>query len=98
MKESGSTSILANTSMEVVLGLPFLALSKADIQFDTGSPTWRTYIAAEALPIARQVELIDKREFAEAALDKNFPDLCGARSGFGGPARTSRDDNSGQPR
>ena len=33
------TFLLADTSMEVVLGMPFLALSNADIQFDTESFT-----------------------------------------------------------
>lgn len=65
------TFLLADTSMEVVLGMPFLALSNADIQFDAESFTWRSYSAAEALPTARRVELIDKHEFAKAALAKN---------------------------
>ena len=33
------TFLLADTSIEVVLGMPFLALSNADIQFDTESFT-----------------------------------------------------------
>ena len=32
---------------------------------------WRRYSTAEALPITQRVELIDKREFAAAALDEN---------------------------
>ena len=64
------TFLLADTSIEVVLGMPFLALSNADIQFDTESFTWRSYSAAEALPTTRRVELIDKHEFAQAALDE----------------------------
>ena len=65
------TFLLADTSMEVVLGMPFLALSNADIQFDTESFTWRSYSAAEALPTTRRIELIDKYEFAKVALDEN---------------------------
>ncbi len=64
------TFLLANTSMEVVLGIPFLALSNADFQFSAEKLTWRTYTAAKALPTTSRVELIDKREFARAALDK----------------------------
>ena len=30
---------------------------------------WRTYTAAEALPTTKRVEIIDKREFAAAALN-----------------------------
>ncbi len=33
--------------------------------------TWRSYTIAEALPTTSRVELIDKREFVKAALDKN---------------------------
>ena len=65
------TFLLADTSMKVVLGMPFLALSNADIQFGAERLTWRSYTAAEALPTARRVELIDKHEFAKAALDEN---------------------------
>ena len=65
------TFLLADTSMDVVLGMLFLSLSNADVQFDTGNLTWRTYSTAEALPTTRRVELIDKYKFARAALDKN---------------------------
>ena len=65
------TFLLADTSMGVVLGMLFLALSNADIQFDTESFIWRSYIAAEALPTTKRVEYIDKHEFARAALDEN---------------------------
>ena len=53
------TFLLADTSIEVVLGMPFLALSNADIQLDTESFIWRSYSTAEVLPTARRVELID---------------------------------------
>ncbi len=65
------TFLLAYTSMKVVLGMPFLAISNADIQFGVEKFTWRSYTFAEALPTARRVELIDKHEFAKAALGKN---------------------------
>ena len=62
--------LLAETSMEVVLGMPFLALSNADIQFAEKELTWRSYTAAEALPTTKRVELIDKKEFAKTSLDE----------------------------
>ncbi len=66
------TFLLADTSMEVVLGMPFLSFSNVDVEFaKLGKLTWKTYIAAEALPTTSQVEIIVKREFARAALDKN---------------------------
>ena len=66
------TFLLADTTMEVVLGMPFLTLSNADIQFVQKELTWRTYITKDALPTTRTVELIDKEEFAKAALDENI--------------------------
>ena len=65
------TFLLADISMEVVLGMPFLTLSNADVQFVEKELTWRSYTTAEALLTTKRVELIDKKEFAKAALDKN---------------------------
>ena len=65
------TFLLADTSMKVVLRILFLALSNADFQFEAERLTWRSYTAAEALLTARQMELIDKHEFADAVLDEN---------------------------
>ena len=65
------TFLLADTSMEVVLRMPFLTFSNVDIQFDTKSFIQRSYSAAEALPTPRLVELIDQYDFAKAALNKN---------------------------
>ena len=61
--------LLANIGLEVVLGMPFLTLSKADVRFVERELVWRTYTAAEALPTTRRVEIINKREFAAAALN-----------------------------
>ena len=57
--------------MDVVLGMPFLSLSNADVQFDTRNLTWRTYSTTEALPKTMRVELSNKHKFARVALDKN---------------------------
>ncbi len=65
------TFLLTNTNMKVVLEMPFLAFSNADIQFGAEKLTWRSYTTAEALPTARWVELIGKYKFAKAALDEN---------------------------
>ena len=62
---------LADTSMEVVLGMPFLILSDVDIRFAEKELAWRSYTTAEALPTTRRVNLIDKKKFAKAALDEN---------------------------
>ena len=51
--------------------MPFLTLSNADVQFVEKELTWRSYTTAEALPSTKRVELIEKKEFAKAALDEN---------------------------
>ena len=62
--------LLAETNIEVVLGMPFFTFSNADIQFVEKELTWRSYTAVEALPTTKYVELIDKKEFAKAPLDE----------------------------
>ena len=44
------TFLLANISAEVVLNMPFLTLSNADVQFVEKELTWRSYTTIEALP------------------------------------------------
>ncbi len=65
------TFLLADTSIEVILGIIFLTLSNVDFQFDTKKLTWRSYTAVEALPTTSWVEFINKKEFVKAALDRN---------------------------
>ena len=64
------TFLLADISAEVVLGMPFLTFSNADVQFVEKELTWRFYTTAKALPTTKRVELINKNEFAKAALDE----------------------------
>ena len=64
------TFLLADISAEVVLSIPFLTFSNADVQFVEKELTWRSYTTAEALPTTKRVELINKKEFAKAALDE----------------------------
>ena len=65
------TFLLADISAEVVLGMPFLTLSNANVQFVEKELTWRSYTTAKALPTTKRVELINKKEFAKTALDEN---------------------------
>ena len=53
------TFLLADTRVEVVLGMSFLSLSNADIQFAKKELTWRSYTAVKALPTTKRVEIID---------------------------------------
>ena len=52
--------------------MPFLTFSNTNIQFEEKELTWRSHTIAEALAITKQVELINKKEFAKTALDKEF--------------------------
>ena len=63
------TFLVANVSPEVVLGMPFLTLSGADVDFSGWELRWRTYTTKKALPTTRRVELVGKKEFAAAALN-----------------------------
>ena len=47
-----------------------MTFSNADVKFAAQKLTWRTYIIAEALPTTKQIELINKKEFAKAELDE----------------------------
>ena len=47
------TFLLADISAKVVLGIPFLTLSNADVQFVERDLTWRSYTTAEALPTTK---------------------------------------------
>ena len=55
--------------MEVVLGMPFLALSKVKVDFAERELTWKAYTIAEALPTTKRVQIIGPKKFAKAALD-----------------------------
>ena len=57
--------------MQVVLGILFLTSSNVNIQFAEKELTWRTYTIKDALPTICQIKLINKKEFAKAALNEN---------------------------
>ena len=63
------TFLVANVSPKVVLGILFLTLSNADVDFSSRDLRWRTYTTEEALPTTRRVELVGRKEFTAAALD-----------------------------
>ena len=60
---------MANISPEIVLGMPFLTLNGADVDFSGWKLKWKTYTVEEALPTTRRVKLVGKKKFAAAALD-----------------------------
>ncbi len=61
--------LLADVSPDIVLGMPFLTMSNADVDFQARDLQWRSYTTGEVLPTTKRVELIEKKEFAAAALD-----------------------------
>ena len=63
------TFLMANVSLEVILGMLFLTLSGANVNFLGRKLWWRTYTIKKALPTTRCIELVDKKEFAAAMLD-----------------------------
>ena len=63
------TFLVANVSPEVVLGMSFLTLSGADVDFLGRELRWRTYTTKKAFPTIRRVELAGKKEFAATTVD-----------------------------
>ena len=63
------TFLVADTKFEVILGMPFLKISNADVAFGEGTLTWKSYTTNEALPTTKRVRLVDPKEFVIAALD-----------------------------
>ena len=61
--------LVADTKFEVILGLPFLKISNADVAFDEGTLMWKSYSTNKTLPTTKRVRLVDPKEFVIAALD-----------------------------
>ena len=63
------TFLVANVSPEVVLGIPFLILNGADIDFLDWELWWRTYTTKMAFPTTRRIERMGKKKFIVVAFD-----------------------------
>ena len=63
---------MADTRVEVVLEMPFLALSKIKMDFAERELTYKTYTFAKALPTIKKVQIISPKKFTKAALDPNY--------------------------
>ena len=69
------TFLLADTSMEVVLGMLFLTLSDADIRFAEKELVWRSYtMQRPCLLTTRRVEFVDRRGYPVAAVAQRVDD------------------------
>ena len=63
------TFLVANVNPEIVLGMPFLTLSGADVDFLGWKLRWKTYITKDVLPTTKHIKLVGKKKFAAIALD-----------------------------
>ena len=66
------TFLIANVSLEIVLGILFLILSGADVNFFGQELWWSAYTTKKTLLTTRRVELVSKKEFAAVALDPEY--------------------------
>ena len=56
----------------MVLGISFFTFSNANVQFvEKEELIWRFYTNAKVLSISKWIKLINEKEFAKTALDKN---------------------------
>ncbi len=64
--------LLADVKPNVMLGMPFLTMINADVNFQARDLQWRSYTIGDVLPTTRQVKLIGKKEFVVVALDLEY--------------------------
>ncbi len=60
-----------DTNLKIVLRIFFLTFSDTNMWFTKKKLEWRNYAAIKALFITKKVELINKKKFIVATLDKN---------------------------
>lgn len=65
------TFLVVDIKFEIILGMLFLKLSNLNVLFYKKTLTQRTYTTNKAIPITKQVEIINKRDFIIAMLDTN---------------------------
>ncbi len=64
--------LLADIKPNIVLGILFLTISNADIDFQAQDLQWRFYTIGDVILITKQVELIGKKEFVAVTLDQEY--------------------------
>lgn len=62
------TFLEADTAIEVVLEMLFLALTKVEINFAEWELNWRTYSLDKVLLTIKQIQIGNRNEFTAAAL------------------------------
>ena len=66
------TLLVSNVSPEIVLGMRFITLSGANVDFFGRELRWRTYTTEEALPTTKRVKLVGKKELQLQTLTQNM--------------------------
>ena len=64
------TFLAADIDTRMILGMPWLTIANPDIDWVKKSFRWRTYTAAVALTTTCRADVIDPKEFAQLAIDK----------------------------
>ena len=86
------TFLVANISPNVVLGMLFLTLSGADVNFPKRKLWWRSYIIEEVFPTTKRVELVGKKEFAAASFDPGYETFVVHVTSLKNPSSTQKGD------
>ena len=60
---------MANVSLKIVFEIPFLTLSRADINFLGQELWWRTYTTEKTLLTTLCIELVGKKVFVAAVFE-----------------------------
>ena len=63
--------LIANTKFEITLGMFFLKLSNTNMSFSKIILIQKTYTINKTLPIIKQVQIIDKKDFIITVLNTN---------------------------
>ena len=61
--------LVADTKFEVILKMPFLKISNADILFGKKTLTCKFYTTNKAPPTTKQVQIVDPKKFVISALN-----------------------------
>ena len=86
------TFLVANISLDVVLGMRFFILNNVDVDFLKRKLWWRSYTIKKALPTTKQVKLIRKKEFAALVLDPGYETFIVYVASLKSPSNTQEGD------
>ncbi len=64
--------LLANVNLDKIFRMPFLTMSNTDVDFQARNLQWKSYNTRDILLTTKQVELIEKKEFAASTLDLEY--------------------------